>query len=94
MNINKANNNMPLGITTEYKTSRYQGVTDKNNKHYGGPTGMGKYNLDSVYGLNHHETQVQKLIKESHNILNFQPSQKNTPPHLQEHQYSRPIDKK
>lgn len=94
MNINKANNNMQLGTATEYKTSRYQGITDKNNKHYGGPTGMGKYNLDSVYGLNHYETQVQKLIKESNNILNFQDPQKNPPNHLQEHAYSQPIDKK
>ena len=84
MNINKASNNMQLGTAIEYKTSKYQGVTDKNNKHYGGPTGMGKYNLDSVYGLNRYETQVQKLIKESNNILNSPQYQKNAPNHRQE----------
>jgi hypothetical protein len=87
---------MQLGTATEYMTSKDQGVVDKNNKHYGGPTGMGKYNLDSVYyKAKPRETQLERLTKESNNMLfNYQKDRHNTPNHLHDHLYFKPVKKK
>ncbi|WP_175233472.1 hypothetical protein, partial [Paraburkholderia humisilvae] len=32
-----------------YSSNRLQGVSDPDNKHYSGPTGAGRFNMDSVY---------------------------------------------
>ena len=50
---------------TPYTTSRNQGVSDLNNQYYGGPTGVGAYNLDKTYGLSARPNQAEVLKNEN-----------------------------
>ncbi|WP_173934709.1 hypothetical protein [Chelativorans sp. Marseille-P2723] len=50
---------------TRYRTNVDQGVVDKNNKHYFGPTGKGAYNLDTAYGLKSRPNEAERLAAEN-----------------------------
>lgn len=53
------------GKATPYLTNVDQGVVDKNNKHYFGPTGKGAYNLDTAYGLKSRPNEAERLAAEN-----------------------------
>lgn len=65
--------------TIPYATNQHHGKSDPNNKHYGGQTGLGRYNLDKALGLKSSRRTVAQMTmdenkKEHYRNLDSKPS--------------------